>query len=123
MFVLSFKNGHNDPTRKSFNKYYMPLVEKKCLNALIDNKPFFDQPVKIKQEAYEKHIEKSRNDDHTTGSLLNFSNHQNYFKLIGTDLSRQANTNVPQQVNFVGKLEEDFGATILLLLKSNIKQI
>ena len=48
LFVLSFKNGHNDSTRKSFNKYYMPLVEIKYLNALIDNKPFFDEPVKIK---------------------------------------------------------------------------
>ena len=45
-----------------------------------------------------------------TGNLLDFSNHQNYYKLIETDLWRQANTNVPQQVNFVGKLEEDFDA-------------
>ena len=30
-FVLSFKNGNNDPTRNSFDKYYMPLVEKKIL--------------------------------------------------------------------------------------------
>ena len=41
----------------------MPLVEIKYFNALIDNKPFFDQPVKNKQEAYEKLIEMSRNDD------------------------------------------------------------
>ena len=27
LFVLSFKNGGNDPTRKSFVKYFMPLVE------------------------------------------------------------------------------------------------
>ena len=30
----------------SFNKYYMPLVEIKDFNALIENKPFFDQSVK-----------------------------------------------------------------------------
>ena len=35
----------------------MPLVEIKDFNALIDNKPFFDQPVKNKQEAYEKLID------------------------------------------------------------------
>ena len=45
LFVLSFKNGDNDPTRGSFAKYYMPLVEIKNFNALID-KYFFDQPVK-----------------------------------------------------------------------------
>ena len=31
MFVLSFKNGNDDPTRDSFNKCYIPLVEK-CIN-------------------------------------------------------------------------------------------
>ena len=40
LFVLSFKNGDNDPTRDSFEKYYMPLVEIKDFNALIDNKLF-----------------------------------------------------------------------------------
>ena len=42
LFVLSFKNGSNDPTRDSFDKYYMPLVEITGFNALINNKPFFD---------------------------------------------------------------------------------
>ena len=71
-FVLSFKDGNNDPTRDSFDKYYILLVKIENFNALIDNKPFFDQPVKNKQEAYENLIEMSRNDDYTTGSLLDF---------------------------------------------------
>ena len=41
----------------------MPLVEIKDFNALIDNKPFFDQPAKNKQEASEELVEMSRNDD------------------------------------------------------------
>ena len=49
LFVLSFKNGDNDPTRNSFDKYYMPLVQIKDFNALIDNKTLFDQPVKNKK--------------------------------------------------------------------------
>ena len=32
----------------------MPLAEIKYFNALIDNKPFFDKPVKTKQESCEK---------------------------------------------------------------------
>ena len=52
-----FKNGHNGTTRDSFNKYCTPLVEIKDFNALIDNKPFFDQPVKNRQEADEKPVE------------------------------------------------------------------
>ena len=53
MFVLSFKNDDNDPTKDSFNKYLIPLVKSKDFNVLIDNKSCFDQPVKSKQEAYE----------------------------------------------------------------------
>ena len=52
LLVLSFKNGNDDPMRLSFDKYCMPLVEIKDFNALIDNKPFFDQLVKNKQEVY-----------------------------------------------------------------------
>ena len=65
---------------------------------------FFDQPVKNKQEVYEKLIEMSRNHDYTTGNLLDFSYHQNYYKLIGIDLSRQTNKNIPQQINFYWKI-------------------
>ena len=52
LLVLLFKNGNNDLTRNSFDKYYMPSVEIKDFNALIDNKSFFNEPVKIKQEVY-----------------------------------------------------------------------
>ena len=55
-FVLSFKDGDNDPTRDSFEKYCMSLIEVKDLNPLIDNKPFFDHPVENKEEAYEELI-------------------------------------------------------------------
>ena len=65
-FVLSFKDGDNDPTGDSFEKYYMSLIEVKDLNALIDNKPFFDHPVENKEEAYEELIKISKNDYYTT---------------------------------------------------------
>ena len=32
LFVLSFKDGNDHPTRDSFNKYYVPLVEIKDFN-------------------------------------------------------------------------------------------
>ena len=37
----------------------------------------------------------SRYDDFTAGNLLDFSFHQNYYKLIGVNLSRRTNTNIP----------------------------
>ena len=56
----------------------------------------------------------SRNNDYTTGNLLDYLYDQKYYKLIGINLSRQTNTTIPQQINFVGKLEEDDGAGIFL---------
>ena len=51
----------------------MPIVEINDFNALINNKQFFDLPLKNKQNVYEKLVEMAGNDDCTTGNLLNFS--------------------------------------------------
>ena len=91
LFVLSFTNGQDDSTRNYFDEYYMPLVEIKAFNALNDNNPFFDQPMKNKREAYSKLTGMSRNDDYTIGNLWDYLYHQKYYKLIGIDLSRQTN--------------------------------
>ena len=57
LFVL-FEN-END--RTSFSKYYVQKVEIKDFNVLIDGKPFFEIPVKNKEEAYDQIIEMSKN--------------------------------------------------------------
>ena len=93
----------------------MPLVKNNDFNTLIDNKLFFDQTVKIKQEAYEKRTEMSKNDDYTTENLLNYLYHQNYYKGIGIDFSRQTNTNIPLKINFTRKLEENDGPTTFFI--------
>ena len=54
LFALSFKISNDDLTRLSFHKYYITLVEIKNFNVFFDSKPFFDEPVKSKQETYEK---------------------------------------------------------------------
>ena len=101
----------------------MTLVEIKDFNALIDNKPFFDRPVKSKQETYEKLIEISRNDDYTIKNLLDYLYHQKYYKLIGIDLSRQTNTSIPPQIYFTEKLEQDDGATMFFITEKRQKAI
>ena len=55
----------------------------------------------------------SLDNDYTTGNLLDYLYHQKHYKLIAIDLSRQANTTISQQINFMGKLEEDGGVTML----------
>ena len=54
----------------------------------------------------------SRNDGYTTGNLSDYLVHQKYYKVIDIDLSRQVNMNFPQEIIFVGKLDEDDGATM-----------
>ena len=65
----------------------------------------------------------SRNHYYTTGNLLDFSYHQNYYKLIGIDLSRQANMSIPQQINFVGKLEKDDDAVMFFIAEKQQKTV
>ena len=57
----------------------------------------------------------SRNHDYTAGKLLHYLYHQKYFKLIVIDLSRQTNTSILQQINFVRTLEEDDGVARFLI--------
>ena len=99
----------------------MPLVEIKDFNALIDNKTFFDQLLKNKKEAYEKLIEMSRNNDYTAGNLLDYLYHQNCYKIIGIDLSRQTNASIPQKINFVGRLEENDSAVMFFITEKQQK--
>ena len=61
LFILSFKNGCGDTTRTCFDEYCMVSVDINNFNGLIENKPFFHQLVKNKQEAYKKLCSKQTN--------------------------------------------------------------
>ena len=65
----------------------------------------------------------SGNDDYTIGKLFGYLYHQNYYKLVGIDLSRQTNTNVPQQISFSEKLEKTTMQQYFLLQKKQHKTI
>ena len=61
--------------------------------------------------------------DYTTGNLLDYLYHQKYWRLSGVDLSRQTNTSIPQEIDFVGKLEEDDNATMFFIAEKQHKTI
>ena len=107
LFVLSFKN---EKDRTSFSKYYVPIVEIKDFNVLIDEKNFLDVPAKNKEEAYEKIMSINKNDDYRTGNLLDYEYLSQYYKLIATDLSKQ--------INFICKLEDNKGTMFSIIEKS-----
>ena len=77
---------------------------------MIDGKQVFEIPVKSKEEAYEAIIEMSNNNDYTTGNLLDYEHFSKHCKLISMDLGKQIeleNSDPKQQINFIGRLEED----------------
>ena len=119
MFVLSFARNAKGDHRDSFSHYYLPNVEIKDFTVLIDGKSFFDLPVKNK-EVYEKIIEMSRNNDYTTGNLLDFVYFKENYRLIAIDLCKQTKLKDPQQINFIGKLEnQDGGATMFFIIEKS----
>ena len=119
LFVLSFARTILGDKRDSFSHYYQPKVEIKDFNVLIDGKRFFDLPVKSEEEACEKIIEMSNSNDYTTGNLVDFAYFKENYRLITTDLSKQTKIKEPQQINFIGKLEKDNGATMFFVIKKS----
>ena len=78
-------------------------------------------PVKNEEEAYEKIIEMSNNNDYTTGNLLDFAYFKENYKLIVTDLSKQTKLKDSQQIDFIGKLLKNTGATMFFIIKKSEK--
>ena len=65
----------------------------------------------------------SKNNSYTTGNLLDYLYHQNWYKIIGVDLSRQKNISILNKSFFVGKLEEDDSATMFFVSEKQQKTI
>ena len=78
-------------------------------------------PIKTEEEAYEKIIDISRNNEFTTGNLLDYDYFKKYYKLIAIDLSKQQvlHEDLIQQINFIGKLEETANVFIIIEKKEN----
>ena len=62
----------------------------------------------------------SKNSVYTTGNLLDYEYLSKHYGLIPIDLSKQIeleNPDLKQQINFIGKLEEDNRATMLFIIE------
>ena len=64
-----------------------------------------------------------KSSDYTTGDLLDYLYHQNYYKLIRRDLWRQKNMSIAQQIGFTGKLDKDDGGKMFFLSLKSSKKI
>ena len=61
----------------------------KDYNVIIDKLAYFDLPIKTEKEAYEKIIDICRNNEYTTGNLLDYDYFKKHYKLIAIDLRKQ----------------------------------
>ena len=104
LFVLAYQAAGNI---HSYSQFYLPKVMVKDFNVIIDKLAFFDLPIKTEEEAYEKIIDISRNNEYATGNLLDYDYFKKYYKLIAIDLSKQQvlqeNEDLIQQINFIGR--------------------
>ena len=120
LFVLAYQTADD---RQSYSQFYLPKVMVKDYNVIIDKSAFFDLPIKTEEEAYEKIIDISRNNEYTTGNLLDYDYFKKYYKLIAIDLSKQQvlqeNKDLIQQINFIGKLTEAANVFIIIEKKEN----
>ena len=87
LFVLAYGQHNND--RQSFSRFYLPNVMVKDYNVIIDKLAFFDLTIKTEEEAYEKIIDISRNNEYTTVNLLDYDYFKKYYKLIAIGLIKQ----------------------------------
>ena len=117
--MLSFPRNNNTYGRYSFSNYYVPKVKVNDFNVLTDVKSFYDLSVKNDEEAYEKIIDMSNNNDYTTGNLLDYAYYKKNYRLIAIDLSKQAKLKDPQQINFIGKLLRKTGATMFFIIEKS----
>ena len=101
LFVLAYQNVDD---RQSYDEFYLPT--------------FTDLPIKTEEEAYEKIIDISRNNEYTTGNLLDYDYFKKYYKLIAIDLSKQQvlqeSEDLIEQINFIGRLTEAANVFIII---------
>ena len=63
-----------------------------------------------------------RNIDYTTGNLLGYEYFSKHYIIIAIDLSQQIeleNSDLKQQINFIGRLERNEGATMFFIMEKS----
>ena len=85
---MEYHAGNNDIQRNSHRKYFLPRVDIKDYNVLIDGRNLYDQPINDEIRKYDeiRKIALGRGDDYTTGCLLDYQYFKDHYKLICCNL-------------------------------------
>ena len=103
---MEYNRADGQPTRNGQQKYYLPRIDLKKYNVIIDGRNFYDNPIESDIDKY-RELEKvmiGKGEDYTTGSLLDFNYFDKHYKLVAVDLSKQkelyADPRTIQQIEF-----------------------
>ena len=120
LFILAFEN---DTQRTSHFGYYLPNVEIKNYNIVINGENFFDQPIKNKKVTYDniRKIATGYGDDYTTGCLLDYPCFIETYKMFAVDLSEQKaldfDLKAIEQINFAANLDRAGNTRVYFILE------
>ena len=112
-FVMAYNRVDGQPTRDGQRKYYLPRIDLKKYNVIIDGRNFYDNPIGSDIEKYRelKKLMIGKGECYTTRSLLDYDYFLKHYKLVAADLSKQkeshADPRTIQQVEFKYMLGTD----------------
>ena len=127
LFLMAYSREANQPTKNGQQKYYLPRIDLKIYNVIIDGRNFYDNPIESDIEKYRelKKVMIGKGEDYTTGSLLDFNYFLKHYKLVTIDLSKQkeldADPRAIQQIEFKYMLGTD--STIYWVLEKSKETI
>ena len=118
---------NNQGTRNGQQKYYLPRIDLKKYNVIIDGRNFYDNTIESDIEKYRelKKVMIGKGEDYTTGSLLDDDYFKKNYKLVAVHLSKQkeldADPRAIQQIEFNYMLETN--STIYWVLEKSKETI
>ena len=136
LFVMAYNRVDGQPTGNGPQKYYLPRIDLKKYNVIIDGRNFYDNPIESDIEKYRelKKVMIGKGEDYTTRSLLDFNYFDKHYKLVAVGLSKQkeldADPRAIQQIEFkympgtnstIYRVLEKSKETILEFYKGTVK--
>ena len=125
LFVMAYDRADdNRATRDGRRKYYLPRIDLRKYNVIIDGRNFYDNPIESDIEKYRelKKVMIGKPEDYTAGSLLDYNYFKKHYKLVAVDLSKQkeldADPRAIQQIEFKYMLETNLETIYWVLEKS-----
>ena len=88
---MAYNRANGQSTRNEQRKYYLPRIDLKKYNVIIDGRNFYDNPIESDIEKYRelKKVMIGKGEDNTAGSLIDFNYFDKHYKLVAVDLSKQ----------------------------------